>query len=135
MTSLKAAPGFFWVTGNKYILATHPNGSLVGPTTLISGATTPAAAGETIVLWATGFGDTTPVAPNGSALTAPLPLVTPPTVSIGGANAAVKYSGLVGSGLYQINVVVPAGLPSGDAAIVATASGQQSQASAFISVQ
>jgi uncharacterized protein (TIGR03118 family) len=135
VTSLSAAPGFFWLTGNKYILATHANGSLIGPTTLISGATTPAAAGETIVLWASGFGDTSPAAPNGSVLTAPLSLVTPPTVSIGGANAVVKYSGLVGSGVNQINVVVPAGLPSGDAAIVATASGQQSQANAFISVQ
>lgn len=135
VTSLSAAPGFFWLTGNKYILATHANGALIGPTTLISGATTPAAAGETIVLWAAGFGDTSPAAPNGSTLTSSLPLVTPPTISIGGASAVVKFSGLVSSGLYQINVVVPTGLPSGDAAIVATASGQQSQANAFISVQ
>ena len=116
-TMQTAAPRFFWLTGNKYVAATHANGALIGPTTLISGATTPAARNETIVLYGTGFGVTSPAAPNGSVLTASLPLVTLPTVTIGGASAQVTYGGLVGAGLYQINVVVPASISSGDNAV------------------
>ena len=129
------APGFFWFTGNKYITATHANGALSGPTSLIQGVTTPALPGETIVLYATGLGTTSPAAPNGSVLTAPLTLATPPTVTIGGTPATVTYAGLIGPGVYQVNVVVPNSAPAGDAAIVVTVGGQQSQANAFLSIQ
>jgi uncharacterized protein (TIGR03437 family) len=39
-----------------------------------------------------------------------------PTVSIGGANATVSFSGLAPGfvGLYQVNAVVPSGLAGGD---------------------
>ncbi len=134
-TMQTVAPGFFWLAGNKYIAATHANGSLIGPTNLVAGATSPATRNETIVFYGAGFGVTSPAAPNGSTLTTPLPLVTLPTVTIGGAQAQVTYGGLVGVGLYQINVVVPASVSSGDNAVVASVGGQQSQANAFISVQ
>ena len=133
--ALSAAPAFFWLSGNKYLVATHADGALIGPASLISGVTTPAAAGETIVLWGNGFGATAPAAPNGQVVTEPFPMATKPSITIGGVNAVVTYAGLIGSGLYQINVVVPASLTTGDAAVVATASGQQSQANAFISIQ
>ena len=134
-TIRNAAPGFFWLAGNKYVAATHANGALIGPTTLVAGATSPAARNETIVFYGAGFGLTSPAAQNGSTFNTPLPLVTLPTVTIGGAQATVTYGGLVGTGLYQINVVVPASVSSGDNAVVASVGGQQSQASAFISVQ
>ncbi len=134
-TMQTVAPGFFWLPGNKYAAATHANGSLIGPTTLIAGATTPAARNETIVFYGAGFGVTSPAAPNGSTFNTPLPLVTLPTVTIGGASATVTYGGLVGVGLYQINVIVPASVSSGDNAVVASVGGQQSQANAFIFVQ
>jgi len=134
-TMQTAAPGFFWLTGNKYVAASHANGALIGPTTLISGATTPAARLETIAFYGAGFGVTSPAAPNGSTFNTPLPLVTLPAVTIGGAPAQVTYGGLVGAGLYQINVVVPASISSGDNAVVASVGGQQSQANAFIPVQ
>ena len=38
---IAAAPAFFWLTGNKYVVSTHANGTLAGPSTLISGVTTP----------------------------------------------------------------------------------------------
>jgi uncharacterized protein (TIGR03437 family) len=57
-----------------------------------------------------------------------------PTVTIGGVQASIAYAGLVEPGIFQINVTVPATLPAGDAAVVATAGGQQSQANAFLSV-
>jgi uncharacterized protein (TIGR03118 family) len=134
-TVKSAAPGFFWLTGNKYVVATHANGALIGPTSLISGATTPAARNETIVLYGTGFGLTSPAAPNGSTFNTPLPLVTLPTVTIGGTPATVTYGGLVGVGLYQINVVVPASISPGDNAVVASVGGQHSQANVFLWVQ
>jgi uncharacterized protein (TIGR03118 family) len=132
---LPAAPSFFWLTGNKYIVSTHGNGTLTGPATLISGETTPVLPGETITLYGNGFGATSPAAPNGATFAAPLPLAALPTVTIGGVAARVTYAGLVEPGVYQINVTVPATLPAGDAAVVATAGGQQSQANAFLSVQ
>jgi uncharacterized protein (TIGR03118 family) len=135
VTMQTAAPGFFWLTGNKYVVATHANGALIGPTSLINGATTPAVRNETIVFYGNGFGLTSPAAPNGSTFNTPLPLVTLPTVTIGGAPATVTYGGLVGVGLYQINVVVPASISPGDNAVVASVGGQQSQANVFLSVQ
>ncbi len=77
------APAFFTIgtnskNGDIYIAATHANGSLIGPAGLITGTTTtPATGGETIALYATGFGQTSPAAPNGQALTAALPLPVP----------------------------------------------------------
>jgi uncharacterized protein (TIGR03118 family) len=134
VTLLPAAPAFFWLTGNKYIAATHADGALAGPTTLIAGETTPVMPGETIVLYGTGFGVTSPAAPNNATFVAPLSLATLPTITIGGSAATVTYGGLIEPGVYQINVVVPVSLPAGDAAVVATVGGQQSQANALISV-
>jgi uncharacterized protein (TIGR03118 family) len=131
-----AAPSFFLFGGTKYIAATHAdNISLLGPPNLITGATTtPAKPGETIVLYGNGFGVTNPAAPNGQTITTALPLATLPTVTIGGANAQVLFAGLSSVGLYQLNVVVPNGLPAGDAAVVAQADGMRSQDNAFISI-
>jgi len=129
------APAFFWLTGNKYIAATHATGALSGPTTLIAGLTTPVTAGETIVLYGTGFGATTTAPPNNATFVTPLPLAALPSLTIGGAPANVVYGALISPGVYQLNVVVPVTLSSGDNAVVATtASGQQSQDKAFISV-
>ena len=55
-------------------------------------------------------------------------------MSIGGAPAQVSFAGLISAGLYQVNVVVPAGLAAGDNAIVLQAGGVSSQANAFVSV-
>jgi uncharacterized protein (TIGR03118 family) len=130
------APSFFQFAGTKYIAATHSdNVSLVGPPNLIQGATTtPAGPGETIVLYGNGFGVTNPAAPNGQLINAPLALVTNPTITIGGIPAMVVFGGLTEAGLYQFNVVVPTGLPVGDAAVFAQVGNAQSQGNAFISV-
>jgi uncharacterized protein (TIGR03437 family) len=42
---------------------------------------------------------------------------------------------LVEAGLYQLNVTVPANLPSGDALVVATVGGVQTQAKVSITIQ
>jgi uncharacterized protein (TIGR03118 family) len=128
VTLTAAAPSFFWLSGNKYIVSTHANGIVTGPASQV-------APGETIVLYGNGFGATSPAAPNNATFTAPLTLAATPTVTIGGVAAKVVYAGLIDPGVYQLNVVVPTTLPAGDAAVVATVGAQQSQANAFLSVQ
>ena len=138
--ALLTAPAFFTIgtsaaSGHTYVAATHANNSLIGPAGLISGATTTGAApGETIVLYGTGFGATNPPIPNGQVIPSPLPLPAWPTVVIDAVAAQVAFAGLVAPGLYQINVVVPSGLSSGDHLITALLGDAETQLNAFITV-
>jgi uncharacterized protein (TIGR03118 family) len=132
------APAFFLggtVAGVTYIAAAHADNSPVGPTTLVAGKSTPAKAGETITLYGTGFGQTSGTIPNGQVLTAPQTLPVSPTILIDALPAQVAYSGLIGPGLYQFNVVVPAGVRSGDALVVGLLGIGETQLGAFTSVQ
>lgn len=100
-TLANAAPSFFYVPGENddvnFIAALHADNS---PATIV----TP---GETVALFGTGFGATTPAVPNGQLLTSPLPLQQPVNVTIGDQPAQVTFCGLVAPGLYQLNVIVP----------------------------
>jgi uncharacterized protein (TIGR03118 family) len=125
-------PAFF-LQGGKYAVGIHGSGKLLGPTT-ITGAT-PAAAGETVALYATGLGNTTPGVANGQVVSGVLPAAALPTVLIGTTQAQVTFAGLVATGLYQINVVVPANAQSGDNAVSVSVGGFTSPGGAFISVQ
>jgi uncharacterized protein (TIGR03118 family) len=133
--SLQAAAPAFFLFANKYVAATHADYSLVGATTLFPNASTPAKPGETIVMYGNGFGPTTPPAPEGQLVTSSLPLATVPTILIGNTPAEVTFAGLVGAGLYQINVVIPPSTPDGDATVVAQANGQSSPSGVFVTVQ
>jgi uncharacterized protein (TIGR03437 family) len=106
----------------------------VGATTLYAGASTPAAPGETITIFGTGFGPTNPAITNGAIVAAPQAVVTAPTVTIGGVTATVVYAGLVSAGVYQLNVVVPPGAAAGNAPIVATVGGVSSSATAIVTL-
>ena len=91
----------------------------------------PAAAGDVLTLWVTGLGLATPTgAPDADPL--PTGEVAPadgsviyrttmtPQVTIGGVAAQILFSGLGPgfAGLYQINIVVPAGVPVGDSVVM-----------------
>ncbi|HUA87144.1 MAG TPA: putative Ig domain-containing protein [Bryobacteraceae bacterium] len=106
----------------------------------INSASNPAAAGSTIVIYITGAGTTTS---NVDDQLIPLsPAVTPllaPTVSIGGQGAVVQAAqappGSV-PGLIQLNVTVPAGLKSSQAApVIVTVGGVASQTGLTMSVK
>jgi uncharacterized protein (TIGR03118 family) len=99
-----AAPAFFSI--GKYIIATHANGSLVGPANVLPGAT-PAAPGEVIVVYGTGFGPTNP-AVDGLVVSTAANLTTMPAITIGTGTASVQFAGLSAAGLDQINLTVPA---------------------------
>jgi uncharacterized protein (TIGR03437 family) len=129
-----ASPSFFVFGGGPYIAATHANGSYIGPNSLYPGLTTPAQPGETIVMYANGFGATsTPVvsgAETQSGTLSPMPVIT-----IGGVAATVTFAGLVSPGEFQFNVVVPASLANGDQAATAMYNGLTTQAGTLITVQ
>ena len=101
-----AAPALF-ATSAGYAIVTHPDNSLVAPET-------PARAGETIVVWATGLGRTAKSPATGEIpgyASEILGLATlkvtlgPVTVDSG----RILYAGLTpgSAGLYQINLVLP----------------------------
>lgn len=131
--ALAAAPSFFVFNGGPYIAATHLNGSLIGPATLYPGASTPATPGETIVLYANGFGPTSTPVTSGSVTQSgtlsPLPIIT-----LGGVPATVAFAGLVAPGEFQFNVVVPSTLANGDQSILATYNGQVTQSNTLITI-
>jgi len=128
------SPSFFVFGGGPYIAATHANGSYLGPTSLYPGLTTPAQPGETIVMYANGFGSTsTPVVSGSetqSGTLSPMPVIT-----IGGVAATVTFAGLVSPGEFQFNVVVPPSLANGDQPTMAMYKGLTTQAGTLITVQ
>jgi uncharacterized protein (TIGR03437 family) len=128
------SPSFFVFNGGPYVAATHVGGALLGPAALFPGLTTPAKPGETVVLYANGFGPTsTAIVPGSSTQSgtlSPLPVVT-----IGGIKATVQFAGLVAPGEFQFNVVVPANAPSGDNAVITTYGGAEAAPAAMITIQ
>jgi len=123
------APAFFTFDNGKYVAAEHSDYGLLD-------ASAPAKPGETVLLYGTGFGPTSPATPTDQLVTAAVPLpANSVQISIGGVAAAVQFAGLTGSGLYQFNVTVPSSLPSGDAPVVATIGGASTQSGVAITVQ
>jgi uncharacterized protein (TIGR03437 family) len=120
--------------GQLFVAAVFPDGTYAGTVNAITGyPTVPAKPGDTIILFGTGFGPTTPPSPIGQMLN-PAPLANPVTVKIGGITASTQFAGIVGPGLYQFNVVVP-NVQSGNNPVVATIAGNSSQANVFLTVQ
>ncbi len=125
---------FFLFNGGPYIAATHANGSLIGPTSLYPGASTPAKPGETILVYANGFGSTTvPVVSGSVTQSGSLPAL--PDVTIGGTSATLTFAGLISPGLYQFNVVVPSSAAGGDNPIQAAYGGQTTPSGTLITIQ
>jgi uncharacterized protein (TIGR03437 family) len=115
--------------------ALHADYSLIGAPNLLPGAaTTPAQPGEIILLYGVGFGPANPPQPSGQLVTTAAPLANTVQVTIGGQPAAVAFSGLTASGLYQFNVTVP-NILNGDAAVAASIGGVATQTGVSITVQ
>jgi uncharacterized protein (TIGR03437 family) len=132
---LPATPGIFTAdsSGSGQALAANQDSTA-------NGSQNPAAAGSVIVLYATGGGQTSPIVPDGSVVSAgqlPRP-VLPVTALIGGQPATVLYAG--GSpgtvaGVMQVNVQVPGGLPAGPVPVTLQVGGQSSQSGVTIAVR
>ncbi len=132
------SPAFFTFDGH-YAAATHANNKYLGKPGLFASApnlTTPAQPGETVVLYGTGFGSTSPDFPNGQLPGSVSLLNTPFTVTVGGIPANVTFAGLLPNfaGLYQMNIEVPGSVPNGDQPVVLQIGGVTSTA-VYITVQ
>jgi uncharacterized protein (TIGR03437 family) len=128
-------PSMLLFNAQGYVAATHLNFSLLGPTTLFPGASTPANPGEQVVLYAVGFGPVTTTLTEGSS-TQSGSLATPlPVCKLGANNAPVSFAGLIAPGLYQLNMTVPIPQPSGDNALTCTYNGASTQAGALLTVK
>jgi len=128
------SPSFFVFNGGPYIAAVHGNGSLIGSASLYPGSTTPAKPGETILLYANGFGPTGVPVISGSIMQSGT-LSPLPVIKIGGVIAAVQFAGLVLPGEFQFNVVVPSNTPAGDQPITASYNGFSTQAGTLLTIQ
>ena len=90
----------------------------------------PATIGETVIVYCTGLGIVSPAVTEGVPPTTASMTVNPVTATIGGLNAPVSYAGVTPGdpGLYQVNVIVPSGIATGDSVPVQiTIAGQSSQ--------
>jgi uncharacterized protein (TIGR03437 family) len=115
-------------------------GAIVNQDGTINGPGHPAPRGSVVSIFGTGEGQTAPPGVDGSFVaTSNLrhPLL-PVTVSLGGQSAEVLYSGSAGnqiSGLFQVNVRVPASLMPSDSLPVTIDIDGSSQAGATMAVQ
>jgi len=119
--------------GQKYVAAVRSDGQYIGPTSLYPGLTVPAQAGDTLLLFGTGFGPTTPSTNFGQTFSGAPLTANIVTATIGGVPATVLCA-LVGPGEYQCNIVVP-GVPTGDNLLVLRVGGVTTQANAYLAVQ
>lgn len=105
------APGIFWYGESQ--------GAILNQDYAVNTPQNPAARGSVVIIYATGQGAVTPAVADGAAApssTLARTQVTP-VVTIGGKEASVQASCLAPGfvGLWQINVSVPAGAPTGNA--------------------
>lgn len=136
MQAQAQAPSLFLINSDKYVAATHSdNRSLIGPTTLIANATTPAQPGETVVLYANGLGQTVPALTRATVVTTALPLAGTPTVLFDNTPGKVVFAGLTATGLYQLNVTLPTTLADGDVPVVLQIGGSSSPDGALITIK
>jgi uncharacterized protein (TIGR03437 family) len=132
------APAFF-LWPNNQLVATYQDFTYAAASGTFPGVTTtPAKPGDTIILWGTGFGSTTPAFPQG--------MVTPSnttyntgtvTVTINNIPATVYGAALAPgfAGLYQIAIQVPNALESGNWPVVASIGGVSSPSGVVLTVQ
>ena len=113
-------PGIFTLnqegTGQGAILVVGSGGGLAGPAGLTA-SSRPVRRGEFLEIFCTGLGPVEMTPETGFAATSVLnPTTSLPTVTIGGVEARVTFSGLAPGfvGLYQVNVEVPPDAPIGD---------------------
>lgn len=135
-TSSAFLPGLS-VASNYVRAVRYPDGAIVNGTGAAESGYTVSAAvrqGDIVALYGTGFGPTSSNVATGVVFTGAYQTSNPVTITIGGISAEVLWAGLVGPGLYQINVRVPAPVPDGDQPVVATVAGSRTQSTALLKV-
>jgi uncharacterized protein (TIGR03437 family) len=109
---------------------------VLGPTGNSLGYPTVAAkAGDWVELYGVGFGPTSPTVLAGQLYSGAASTTNTVNVVINRVSVIPSFAGLSGAGVYQINLMVPAGLGAGDVPLAASVNGVQTQSSLVISVQ
>ena len=132
------APASFKAGDKQYVAALRTGGGFVGNGTVPNVPNAPAVAGETLTFYGVGFGPVTEGSPiAGQIAQGQTSVSVPVEFEIGGMRAQASYAGLAPNlvGVYQFNVVVPAGVPSGDQPLLVTVDGQPIGQSLVIPVQ
>lgn len=135
------APALFTLNGQSVAAQSAAFNLIADPAVIPTGRF--ARAGDVVILYGTGFGLTTPVYQSGELPDAPAATSLPVTVSLGGitlapAPADVIYAGVSPgsvSGLYQINIRIPANAPAGNLPVIVRINGQATQDNVTIPVQ
>ncbi len=95
--------------------------------------TVPVKAGDSIVLFGTGFGGTD--RPESIPLSGISRAISRVGIVIGSTSLEPTFAGLSSPGIFQFNLTLPQGLQSGDQPLAATVIGLSSQKNVFITVQ
>jgi len=119
---LAAQPGIF-----NYSVGENTFGSILHANFQLANTANPAMPGETVLIYCTGLGAVDSPPTDGEPGDGQSTMATP-TVTIGGTNATVSFSGLAPDfvGLYQVNVEVPKGLATGNQPVVIAQAGASS---------
>jgi uncharacterized protein (TIGR03437 family) len=129
------SPALLQWGGGQYPYALISRGSeYIGKASVIPN-TVSAHAGDVLTLWVTGLGATNPSVPAGQQPTTFPPVTTTPTVTVAGANMTVLGAVLRFAGLYQVNIQLPASVPTGDQPIKISQGSFQSPNGILINIQ
>lgn len=141
VTIQSLSPAFFTFHSNgKNIAAVHQDGAFATDPAVVAGAR-PARPGDILQLYATGMGPTEPVWQAGEIPDRASAVRERWTVTVGGTALAasdVLYAGVAPgfiSGLYQINIRVPATVADGDVPVTLSSGGVSSPAGTVITVR
>lgn len=109
---------------------------IIGPAgTSLGYPTVPAKAGDNVVLFGTGFGPTNPSVPAGAPFSGATPAVDDVQLQINGMRVTPAFVGMSAAGQFQLNLVIPVGLGTGDLPLVAAVNGVQTPSNVVISIQ
>ncbi len=109
---------------------------IVGPTgTSLGYATVAAKPGDVVELFGVGFGPTTPPVLAGQPFNGTAVTTNTVGLTIGGTTVTTLGAGEGSAGLYQVNVMIPTGLGTGDKALLATVGGVSTESGVLITLQ
>lgn len=111
-------PSFFLYDAQGDIAAQHANYSVLGPTTLVPGISTPGKPGEVVLLYATGFGASDNPVPGALQQSADFTGSINCFIDVdqpgGGNDFPVISATMISPGLFQINAQIPKGTSTGN---------------------
>ncbi len=131
------APSQFKVNGKQYVVAQHPDQVFAGPENLIPGASFRLPVpGSRLTIYGVSIGETIPAIPAGTIASgsARFPNIQ---VRLADVPVQVEYAGPVAGlvGLAQLNIVIPGGVPAGDARFTFSVDGVATAQELWIAIE